>query len=75
MGNWDGKPTSILKARVHEVQSKTIRKGDSSRKNAASVSSRQFPRQSRRADLTSDPLEGTSNTCLQEVSNEYFDQD
>ena len=57
MRKWDGKPTSTL----HELQAKITTEGDSSRKNATPVSSGQFPRQSRRADLISDPLEGTSN--------------
>ena len=74
MKKWDGKPTSVLDARVHELKGKSTTEGDSSRKNVAPVSSRQFSRQSRRADLTSDPLEGTSNSFLQEVSNEYSDQ-
>ncbi|GAB0190284.1 hypothetical protein GRJ2_001493700 [Grus japonensis] len=65
MRKWDGKPTSTLETQVHEFQEK----------NATPVSSRQFPRQSRRADLTYNPLEETSNPFLQEVSNEYYDQD
>ncbi|XP_049683074.1 ubiquitin carboxyl-terminal hydrolase 4 isoform X4 [Accipiter gentilis] len=73
MREWDGKPTSTLEARVSELQGKTITKGDSSWKNAAPVASRQFPRQSGRADLISDPLEGTSDSCLQKVCNEYYD--
>ncbi|GAB0183396.1 hypothetical protein GRJ2_000804900 [Grus japonensis] len=44
MRKWDGKHTSTLQADVHELQGKTITKGDSSRKNAAPVSSGQFPR-------------------------------
>ena len=75
MRKWDGKPTSTLEARVCELQGKTITKGDSSWKNATPVSNRQLPRQSRRADITSDPLEGTSDSCLQKVSNEYSHQD
>ena len=67
MRKWDRKPTSVLDARVRELKGKTTRKGDSSRKDAAPVS-----RQSRRA---SDPLEGTSKSFLQEVSNKYSDQD
>ncbi|XP_074909170.1 ubiquitin carboxyl-terminal hydrolase 4 isoform X3 [Buteo buteo] len=73
MREWDGKPTSTLEARVSELQGKTITKGDSSWKNAAPVASGQFPRQSRRTDLISDPLEGTSDSCLQKVCNEYYD--
>jgi len=74
MRNWDGKPTSTPMARVHELQGKTITKGDSSRKNAAPVSTGQFPRQSRKPDLTSDPLEETSKSFLQQTNNEYSDQ-
>ncbi|KAM9591231.1 uncharacterized protein ACIBXB_006104 [Morphnus guianensis] len=69
MRKWDGKPTSVLNARVRELRGKTTTKGDSTRKNAAPVS-----KQSRRADLISDPLEGTSEPILQEVSTGYSDQ-
>ncbi|GAB0210098.1 hypothetical protein GRJ2_003475600 [Grus japonensis] len=44
MRKWDGKPTLILQARVHELQGKTITKGDSSRKDATPVSSGQSSR-------------------------------
>jgi len=56
MRKWDGKPTSSLKARVRELQGKTITKGDSLRKNATPVSSSQLSRQGRQFDLDSDPL-------------------
>jgi len=59
---WDGKPTSNLEAGVHESQGKTMTNGGSSRKIAAPVSSGQFPRQSRKADLISDPVEGPCDT-------------
>ena len=59
MRKWDGKPTSVLNARVRELRGKTPIKGDSTRKNAAPVS-----KQSRRADFISDPLEGTSEPIL-----------
>ena len=59
MRKWDGKPTSVLHARVRELRGKNTTKGDSTRKNAAPVS-----KQSRRADLISDPLEGTSEPIL-----------
>ncbi|GAB0206493.1 ubiquitin carboxyl-terminal hydrolase 4 [Grus japonensis] len=75
MRKWDGKPTSTLRARVSELQGKTVAKGDSSRKNAAPVSSGQFPRPSGRPTHTYDPPEGTSKSFLQEVSNEYNEQD
>ena len=74
MRKWDGKSTSTLEARVRELQGKTITKGGSSRKIAASGSSGQFPRQSGRADLPPDPMERNSNPFLQEVSSEYSDQ-
>ncbi|KAK4807210.1 hypothetical protein QYF61_024330 [Mycteria americana] len=64
MRKWDGKPTSTLEARVR-----------SSRKIAAPVSSGQFPRQSQRADLTPDSNEGAPDSYVQEVGNEYYDQD
>ncbi|GAB0208577.1 hypothetical protein GRJ2_003323400 [Grus japonensis] len=43
MRKWNGKPTLILQARVHELQGKTVIKRDSSRKDAAPVSSGQSP--------------------------------
>ncbi|KAK4806216.1 hypothetical protein QYF61_001139 [Mycteria americana] len=75
MRKWDGKPTSTLEARIHELQGKTITKGGSSRKIAAPVSSEQFPRQSKRADLSLDYNEETPDLYIQEVGNEYYDQD
>ncbi|KAK4807223.1 LOW QUALITY PROTEIN: hypothetical protein QYF61_024343 [Mycteria americana] len=75
MRKWDGKPTSTLEARVRELQGKTITKGGSSRKIAAPVSSGQFPRQSQRADLTLDFNEGAPDSYVQEMGNEYYDQD
>jgi len=60
---------------VCELQGKTTTKEDSYRKNVAPVSSGQFPRQSRKPDLTSDGLEGTSKLFLQEMSHQYSDQD
>jgi len=60
---------------VRELQENTITKGDSSRKHVPTVSSRQFPRQSRQFDLTSNLLKGTSKFFLQEMSNKYQDQD
>jgi len=56
MRKWDGKPSSALEARVHELRGKTITKGDSSRKNAAPVSSSLLSRQGRQFDLGSDIL-------------------
>ena len=47
----------------------------SSRKIAAPVSSGQFPRQSRRADLIPDLNEETSDSYVQEVRNKYCDED
>ncbi|GAB0195079.1 ubiquitin carboxyl-terminal hydrolase 4 [Grus japonensis] len=75
MRKWDGKPTSILRARVRELQGKTAVQRDSSRKNAAPVSTGQPPRSSGRPDCTYDPLEGTSKSFLQEMSSEYDEQD
>ncbi|GAB0205734.1 ubiquitin carboxyl-terminal hydrolase 4 [Grus japonensis] len=75
MRKWDGKPTSTLRARVHELQGKTAVQRDSSRKNAAPVSTGQPPRPSERPDRTYDPPEGTSKSFLQEVSSDYDEQD
>ena len=73
MRKWDGKSTLTLEAQVCELQEKIITKGGSFRGIAAPVSSGQVPRQSRRADLTSDYNKGTSDLYLQEMSNEYYD--
>ena len=75
MRKWDGKPTSTLEARVRELQGKSVTQGGSSRKSAALVSSGQFPRQRRRADLTPDFNEGASDSYVQGMGNEYYDQD
>ncbi|GAB0208253.1 hypothetical protein GRJ2_003291000 [Grus japonensis] len=75
MRKWDGKPTSTLWARVRELQGKTAVQRDSSRKNAAPVSTGQPPRSSERPDRTYDPLEGTSKSFLQEMSSKYDEQD
>ncbi|KAK4810737.1 hypothetical protein QYF61_007711 [Mycteria americana] len=72
MRKWDGKPTSTLEARVHELQGKTIAKGGSSRKIAALVSSGQFPRQSKRADLTPDLNEGAPDSQVEERDNQVY---
>jgi len=60
---------------VRELRGETVNKGDSARKNAAPVSSRQFSRQCRQFDLDSDPLEVTSKLFLQRVSSKFSDQD
>ncbi|KAK4824753.1 hypothetical protein QYF61_018225 [Mycteria americana] len=69
MRKWGGKSTSTLEARVRELQGETITQGGSSRKIAAPVSSEQFPRQSRRADLTPDFNKGTPDSYLQEATS------
>ena len=74
MKKWDGKPTSDLAEQVYELVGRTTTAGNASSINAFLVSCGQILRQNRRADVTSDPLEGTSSSCLQEVSSEYHDQ-
>lgn len=75
MRKQDGKSTLNLEAQVCELQGKTITNKVSFRKVAASVSSGQVPRQSRRDDLTSDPMVVISELYLQELSNKYYDKD
>ena len=75
MRKWDGKPTSVLDARVWELREKATRKEDSSWKTVAPVSREQSLRRSRWADLISDPLEGTSDSRVRKVSNRYSNQD
>ena len=61
---------------VCELQGKTITQGRLYRKAAAPVSSEQFPRQrSRSADFISGLNRETFDSYLQEVSDEYYDQD
>ncbi|KAK4829624.1 LOW QUALITY PROTEIN: hypothetical protein QYF61_005751 [Mycteria americana] len=67
MRKWDGKSALTLEARVCELQGKTITQGSSSSKIATPVSSGQFPRQSKRADLTPDLHEGTLDSYVQET--------
>ena len=78
MMKWDRKPTSVLDARVCELQGKTNTNEDSSRKIVAPVSGGQCEwcaRQSGRADLTPDPMRRNSNPFLPKVSGESYDQD
>lgn len=63
------KTTSVLETQVHELQGKTIMKGDSPKKNATPVSSGKHPRQSRRADHPTDHLGGFSKSFSQELSD------
>ena len=76
MRKWDGKPTLTLEAWVCELQGKTITQGGLYRKAAAPVSSEQFPRQrSRSADFIPDLNRDICDSYLQEVSDEYYDQE
>ena len=72
---WDGKPTSNLVARVCELQGNTIAKMRSPRKITAPVSVGQSRRGSRRANVISDPDEGTSASHLQELNDRHSNQD
>ena len=77
MRKWDGKPTSVLDARVRELRGKTTTNEGSSRKMVASASSEHCERCGRpsgRADLTPDSMKRNSNPFLQ-VSGESYDQD
>lgn len=58
----------------HELQGKTITNVDSSRKIAAPVSSRQFPRQNGMANLTPDSVVKNSNPFSQEVGGKFYIQ-
>ena len=76
MKKWDGKPTSTLVEWVRELQGKTIAQGSFSRRTAAPVSSKQFPRQrSRIANFPSDLNRDICDSHLQEASDKYYDQD
>lgn len=58
---WGGKSTLTLEAWVHGLQRKAITNGGSSRKIASPVFSGQFPSQSGRVGLISDPMEINSD--------------
>ena len=76
MKKWDGKPTSTLEERVRELQGKTNTQGSFSRRAASPVSSEQVPRQrSRSADFISELNREILESHLQEVSDEYYDQE
>ena len=71
MRKWDDASNWRLEAQVQELQGKTTAKSYPSRKITAPGS----VGQSRRADCTFDPDEGTSGLQLQKSSNEDSDQD
>lgn len=71
----DCKSTLNLEARIHELQGKTAAKRDSFGKITSPVSIEKIPRQSRRADLTSDPSDGTSGLYLQKLTNKYSNRE
>lgn len=74
MRRWDGKPTSDLVAQVCELRGGRTTTGNLLGVYATVVSLGQAPRQNRK-HVMSDPLEGTSSSYLQEVSNKNHDKD
>lgn len=75
MRKWDSEPTLTLAVQVREVQGNTTAKRGCSRKTAALVSVGQFPKVSRKADVTLDPDGGTSASHFQELIDRYSNQD
>lgn len=69
---WDGDSICAPAVQVHELRGKTTTTGNSSRIQADPVSSGQVLGQNRRANVTSDPLERTSNSYLQDMSNKHL---
>ncbi|XP_041875974.1 uncharacterized protein LOC121660630 [Corvus kubaryi] len=65
MRRWDGKPTSALAARVHELKEGGTNRGGSAKVKVASASRDRAARHYRREDDMSDPLEGTSSMYAQ----------
>lgn len=63
-----------LEAWACELQAETITNVDSSGKIAAPVSSRQFPRESRMANLTPSSTVKNSNPFPQEMGGEFYIQ-
>lgn len=72
MRKWGGKSTSPLAVWVCEVN---VRKNNHDRKFFKDKCHSSGRSSDKRADVTSDPLEGTSSSYLQGVSNENYDQD
>ncbi|TRZ12069.1 hypothetical protein HGM15179_015035 [Zosterops borbonicus] len=72
MKKWDGKPTSSLAGRVRKLKRETPTTRIPSRIKVAPVS--QNSRRYRNDDMT-DPLEGTSETYVQEENNVCHDQE
>lgn len=68
-----GKLTSSLAARVRELRGGTTTTGNSLKIDAAPVFCGQAPRQNRRDNVMSNPLEGRSD--FQGMSSENHDQD
>lgn len=64
MGNWDGKPTSVLEARLCQLQGRTIEKGSSSNKMATTVSDGQSLRWRRWCDSISEVDNESRNLLL-----------
>ena len=69
MGKWDGKPTSVLAARVHQLREGNANRGSYTKEKVASTSHDQGAGHYRREDDLSDPLEGTSTMYVQERNN------
>ncbi|RMC21927.1 hypothetical protein DUI87_02798 [Hirundo rustica rustica] len=66
MGRWDGKPTSALAARVHELKERNTNRGGSTKMKVASASHNQAPRYYRSEEALMDPFEGSSTMYAQE---------
>ncbi|KAF4794831.1 hypothetical protein TURU_098454 [Turdus rufiventris] len=69
MGKWDGKPTSVLAARMHQLREGNGNQGRSTKVNVASTSHNHSAGYYRRENNLSDPLEGTSTMYAQEGNN------
>ncbi|RMC16645.1 hypothetical protein DUI87_06584 [Hirundo rustica rustica] len=70
MGRWDGKPTSALAARVHELKERNTNGGGPTKTKVASASHDQAARSYRSEADMSDPLEGFSTMYAQEGNND-----
>ena len=69
MGKWDGKPTSVLAARVRQLREGNANRESYTKMKVASTSHDQGAGHYRREDDLSDPLEGTSTMYVQKRNN------
>lgn len=69
MRRWNGKPTSVLAAKLCKLKEETINRVNSARINVAQISCNSAARYKRKEDDMSDPLEEKSRMYAQGGNN------